>query len=177
MEDAKSIVERYTPYAYTVAFRLTGKRAEAWDLTQNAMVRVLRRFSTYDPSYKVEQWLHRIVRNLYIDALRQTARRKEDPLELDADDERRSHADTLADPSPAPDEAAERRNSRNAVQKALDTLPPELRMAVTLVDIKGCSYEEAAKILEIPASTLGVRVFRGRKLLKKRLAPFMEGKA
>jgi len=176
VENAKNIIERYTPHAYAVAFRLTGNRAEAWDLVQNAMLRVMKSFSTYDPTYKVEQWLHRIVRNLYIDRLRQIKRRKEDALERSPDDERMSPADKLEDTGPTPEETADSKDRQAAVREALEALPVETRMAVALVDLEGYSYEEAAKMLEIPASTLGVRVFRGRKLLKERLKPYMEGK-
>ena len=50
----------------------------------------------------------------------------------------------------------------------------EWRMAVALVDLEGYSYEEAAGVLELPASTLGVYVFRGRKALRKKLAHLAE---
>jgi RNA polymerase sigma-70 factor (ECF subfamily) len=175
--DAKEIVERYTPYAYTMAYRLTGDRAEAWDLTQNAMLRVMRSFSTYDPKYKVEQWLYRIVKNLFIDRKRQIKRKHETPLERDTrgDDERLSPVDTLVDSAPTPEQSADREDRQRAVREALLTLPDEMKMAITLVDIEGFSYEEAARILEVPTSTLGVRVYRGRKLLKERLKTFMEG--
>ncbi|MFH2202626.1 MAG: sigma-70 family RNA polymerase sigma factor [Elusimicrobiota bacterium] len=176
MEQAKEIVERYTPYAYSVAFHLTGNQAAAGDLVQNAMLRVLKSFHTYDPSYKVEQWLYRIIRNLFIDRLRQEKRRKEDPLERGPEEERRSYAETLVDPGPTPEDAMERRDQQEAVRNAMKTLPPEMRVAVALVDLEGYAYDEAAKILEIPASTLGVRVFRGRKLLRKNLASFIKGR-
>ena len=175
MQEAKKIVELYTPFAYSVAFRLTGNQAAAGDLVQNAMLRVLKSFGTYDPTYKVEQWLYRIIRNLFIDRLRKEKRRREDPLERGADEERLSHAETLVDPSPTPEQTLERSSKREAVQRALMDLPVEMRIAVTLVDLEGCSYEDAARMLEIPASTLGVRVFRGRKMLKKGLKDFMEG--
>ena len=53
-------------------------------------------------------------------------------------------------------------------------LPVEWRMAVALVDLEGYSYEEAARVLEIPPSTLGVHVFRGRKKLKQTLSHLVE---
>ncbi|PCI39200.1 MAG: RNA polymerase sigma factor SigE [Elusimicrobia bacterium] len=179
MIDAKQIVEQYTPFAYTMAFRLTGNQAEAWDLTQNAMLRVMRSFSTYDPKYKVEQWLYRIVKNLFIDRKRQIKRKKEAMLERDPRDggERLAPVDTLVDTAATPEQTADREDRRDAVQAALMTLPDEMKVALTLVDIEGFSYEEAGRILEIPSSTLGVRVYRGRKLMKERLKPFMEGQA
>ena len=177
MEDARRIVEQYTPQAYEIAFRLTGNRSAAWDLVQNAMLRVLKSYSTYDPTYKVEQWLYRIIRNLFIDRLRLEARRREESLDTPLEEGGRTHADTLMDPAPTPDAVLDRESDRDAVQQALNTLPAEHRMAVILVDMEGYSYEEAAKMLGLPASTLGVHVFRGRNALRKKLLGLKEGKA
>lgn len=175
MDDAKRIVELYTPRAYAIALRLTGNRSEAWDLVQNAMIRVLKSYETsFDPSYKVEQWLYRILRNLYIDRLRWESRRRESPLEEPGQD-RSSPADTLAEAADGPEQALDRESDREAVRSALGELPVELRMAVILVDLEGCSYEEAAAALEIPVSTLGVHVFRGRRLLRDKLAGLLGG--
>ncbi|MBI3298729.1 MAG: sigma-70 family RNA polymerase sigma factor [Elusimicrobia bacterium] len=178
MDDAKTTVERYTPHAYALAFRLTGNQADAWDLAQNAMLRVLRSYSTYDPSYTMEQWLSRIVRNLFIDQKRSEQRRRESPLESgDADDERLAHADTLPDPSAGPERESDKTDEAAVVRRAVAALPVEMSMAVSLVDIQGQSYEEASKALEIPISTLGVRVYRGRKLLRAALKGYWEGRA
>ena len=174
MDEARKVVERYSGQAYAIAFRLTGNSSDAWDLVQNAMLRVLKCYGSYDPSYKIEQWLSRIIRNLYIDRRRAEGRRREDSLERAPDEERLAPADTLVDPDPGPQASAERRDEADAVQAALGELPLELRAAVSLVDLEGYSYEEAAKALEIPASTLGVHVFRGRKLLKEKLAPLLK---
>lgn len=176
--DAKSIVERYTPTAYAIAFRITGNQADAWDLTQNAMLRVLRSYGTYDPSYTMEQWLSRIVRNLFIDRVRAEGRRRESPLEdKGPDGERLSRAESLAEDGPGPEAQAQRDDESAVVRRAVADLPPELGMPVSLVDIQGLSYDEAAKALELPISTLGVRVFRGRKMLRERLKDYWEGKA
>ena len=178
VDSAKAIVERYTPHAYALAFRLTGNQADAWDLAQNAMLRVLRSYSTYDPSYSMEQWLSRIVRNLFIDKKRSDTRRRESPLESGGeDDDRLFPADTLADPSDGPEQGAAKDDEAAVVRAAVAALPEETAVAVTLVDIEGRSYEEAARMLEIPVSTLGVRVFRGRKTLKERLKGYWEGRA
>jgi RNA polymerase sigma-70 factor, ECF subfamily len=174
VDQARKIVETYTPQAYAIAFRLTGNQQEAWDLVQNAMLRVLRSYGTFDSSCKLEPWLYAIVRNLYLDRLRMEARRKEDPLDEPPAEGALAHADRLVDPSPGPDEMLGREGDRDAVQQALSELPLELRLAVILVDLEGCSYEEAAKMLDLPVSTLGVRVFRARKALKAKLKSRME---
>ncbi|MBI3549172.1 MAG: RNA polymerase sigma factor [Elusimicrobia bacterium] len=177
MEDINRIVELYSPKAFAIAFRLTGNRAEAWDLVQNAMLRVMRSYSTYDPSYSVDQWLNRIVRNLYIDQLRASSRRKEDSLDEAPSEDSRTLSETIADEEPGPERMLEKAATRDIVQSALESLPVELRMAVILVDMEGYAYDEAAAVLEIPASTLGVHVFRGRKLLRAALGgQFQEGR-
>lgn len=176
MNDVKGFIEKYTPNAYAIAFRLTGDRGAAWDLVQNAMLRVLKSHERYDPAYQPEQWLHEILRNLFIDRLRMEARRKETPLDADPELGGLGPSDTLVDPEPGPEETLARQGDRDAVQAALAQLPVEWRMAVALVDLEGYSYEDAARVLELPASTLGVYVFRGRKRLKQKLAHLMEEK-
>lgn len=167
--DIDSLVAQCTPKAYAIAYRLCGRRQDAWDLVQNAMVRVLKNHHRYDAAYSVEQWLHQIVRNLYIDRLRREGRRREDPLDAEPREGSRSLSETLADDAPVPEQALEGAERAEAVQSALAGLPVDWRMAVALVDLEGYTYDEAARILEIPASTLGVHVFRGRKRLRKSL--------
>lgn len=169
MDTARDMVERYTPTAYRMAFHLTGNAQDAADLVQNAMLRVLRSYGTYDPAYKFEQWLYRILKNLYIDRLRLAARRREDSIDSTYEEGGRVPSASLVDPAPTPDQVLDREADREAVRTAVMQLPLESRMAVALVDLENFSYEEAAKMLEIPVSTLGVRVHRGRKRLRKLL--------
>lgn len=175
MESARTIIETYTPRAFEIAYRLTGNRNAAWDLVQNAMVKVMKNIGSYDASYKVEQWLYGILRNLYVDGLRLEARRREVSIDEEREESGFSLHDRLVDPSPTPDQVLDREDRRDAVQLALNELPPDVRMAVVLVDLEGMSYEDAARVLDCPPSTLGVRLFRARKRLKERLKPLMEG--
>jgi RNA polymerase sigma-70 factor (ECF subfamily) len=169
VEDVERVVSEFTPRAYAVGLRLTGNPQEAWDLTQNAMLKVLKNHEQFDPAYSVEQWLYQIIRHLYIDRLRQEGRRKESSLDAEPRDEGLSLAETLAGSDAEPSAELARRESADAVQAALARLPLEQRMAVALVDLEGYSYEQAAEILDMPASTLGVYVFRGRKSLREKL--------
>ncbi len=174
VDSARRIIEQHTPKAFEIAYRMTGDRSAAWDLVQSAMVKVLGKFDTYDANYKVEQWLYGILRHLYVDSLRLAGRRREVALDEPVGESGLSLHDKLVDPSPRPDEILDREVGRDEVQAALNELPPDLRMAVVLVDMEGMSYEDAARALDCPPSTLGVRVFRARKRLKERLGPSME---
>ena len=58
------------------------------------------------------------------------------------------------------------------VQRALDDLPPDYRMAVLLADLEGFSYKEIADILELPLGTVMSRLYRGRKLLESAMLTY-----
>ena len=60
---------------------------------------------------------------------------------------------------------------RDAIDKALASLPEELRVAVTLRDVQGLDYREIASVLGVPIGTVESRIFRGRQRLKPLLEP------
>ncbi|MDO9455666.1 RNA polymerase sigma factor SigE [Nocardioides sp.] len=156
------IVERHSDRVYRLAYRLTGNRPDAEDLTQEVFVRVFRSLSSYTPG-TFEGWLHRITTNLFLDQARRKQRIRFDALS----DER---ADRLSSPSPAPDTAYADRTFDDDVERALATLPPDFRVAVVLCDVEGLTYEEIAGILGAKLGTVRSRIHRGRAMLRTALA-------
>ena len=77
----EALVKRTERKAYTIAYRLTGNRDDAQDLTQEACLRAYRSFDKYNRSLPFENWFLRILSNLFIDVLRR--RPKQKPLSLD----------------------------------------------------------------------------------------------
>src|SRR5690349_8513914 len=73
------LVEQHSARVYRLAYRLTGNRADAEDLTQEVFVRVFRSLGTYTPG-TLEGWLHRITTNLFLDQARRRARIRFDAL-------------------------------------------------------------------------------------------------
>src|SRR3954466_8326018 len=123
------IVERHSDRVYRLAYRLTGNRHDAEDLTQEVFVRVFRSLSTYTPG-TFEGWLPRIPTNLFLDQARRKQRIRFDALS----DER---ADRLTSASPRPDTAYAVRTFDDDIESALATLPPDFRAAVVLCDVEG----------------------------------------
>ncbi|QZY28460.1 RNA polymerase sigma factor SigE [Nocardioides coralli] len=156
------IVERHSDRVYRLAWRLTGNRHDAEDLTQEVFVRVFRSLDTYTPG-TFEGWLHRITTNLFLDQARRRQRIRFDALT----DER---ASTLRSASPAPDTALADRMFDDDVEGALATLPPDFRAAVVLCDVEGLSYEEIADILGAKLGTVRSRIHRGRAMLRRALS-------
>ena len=156
------IVDQHSDRVYRLAYRLTGNRHDAEDLTQEVFVRVFRSLSTYTPG-TFEGWLHRITTNLFLDQARRKQR-----IRFDAMTEER--ADRLTSPSPSPDAAYADLRFDDDVERALATLPPDFRAAVVLCDVEGLSYEEIAEILGAKLGTVRSRIHRGRALLRRALA-------
>jgi RNA polymerase sigma-70 factor (ECF subfamily) len=159
----EEVVREHSARVYRLAYRLTGNRADAEDLTQEVFLRVFRSLHDYVPG-TFEGWLHRITTNLFLDQTRRRARLRIDPLG--------EHVDLLAASaeSGSPERRFEHDNLDIDVQAALGALPPAFRAAVVLRDIEGLSYEEIATTLGISMGTVRSRIHRARVQLRALLA-------
>lgn len=155
------VVRTHSARVYRLAYRLSGNKHDAEDLTQEVFVRVFRSLSSYSPG-TFEGWLHRITTNLFLDMVRRRQRIRFDPLSGDA-------AEWLQGREPAPPAVYDERHLDTDVQSALDELAPEFRAAVVLCDIEGLSYEEIAATLNVKLGTIRSRIHRGRAQLREAL--------
>jgi RNA polymerase sigma-70 factor (ECF subfamily) len=158
----EEVVRTHSARVYRLAYRLTGDRHDAEDLTQEVFVRVFRSLSTYAPG-TFEGWLHRITTNLFLDQARRKSRIRFEGLAEDA-------AERLPGREPTPAQAYFDRHLDGDIEAALAALPPEFRAAVVLCDIEGLSYEEIAATLGVKLGTVRSRIHRGRGQLRAALA-------
>ncbi len=158
----EDVVTAHSGRVYRLAYRLTGNRHDAEDLTQEVFVRVFRSLSAYTPG-AFEGWLHRITTNLFLDQVRRRKRIRFDGLPDDA-------ADRIAGREPTPAEAYDATHFDDDVQRALDALAPDFRAAVVLADIEGLTYEEIAATLGVKLGTVRSRIHRGRSQLRAALS-------
>jgi RNA polymerase sigma-70 factor (ECF subfamily) len=154
----EEVARTHGRFLYNVAYRLTGKDDDAYDLVQEALLRVRKGLETYQPG-SMEGWLSRIVTNVFLDEVRRKRRR---PVEVLPEDPER-----LLPSSPGADEATD--NLSDDVQAALRRLPEDFRTAVVLCDVVGLSYEEIAEAMSVPVGTVRSRIHRGRRLLREAL--------
>ncbi len=158
----EQVVLTHSARVYRLAYRLTGNRYDAEDLTQEVFVRVFRSLSQYTPG-TFEGWLHRITTNLFLDQMRRKQRIRFDALGEDA-------ADRLPGRESSPQDHHDDWSFDGDIEAALDALSPEFRAAVVLCDIEGLSYEEVAEALGIKIGTVRSRIHRGRAALREALA-------
>ncbi len=156
------IVTQHSARVFGLAYRLTGNRVDAEDLTQEVFVRVFRSLHTYRPG-TMEGWLHRITTNLFLDQARRKQRIRFDNLSEEAES-------SLPSPGPCPGQAHLDQHFDADIESALSSLSPEFRVAVVLCDIEGLSYEEISKVLGLKLGTVRSRIHRGRAQLRTALA-------
>lgn len=156
------IVQNHTAKVFRLAYRLTGNRYDAEDLTQETFVRVFRSLHTFTPG-TIDGWLHRITTNLFLDQARRRNRIRFDAFAEDAETR-------LPGRDPGPERVFEYNNLDLDIQRALDELAPEFRAAVVLCDLEGLSYEEVAAALGVKLGTVRSRIHRGRSQLRVKLS-------
>jgi RNA polymerase sigma-70 factor (ECF subfamily) len=154
------VVRAHSPRVYRLAYRLTGNRHDAEDLTQDVFVRVFRSLADYTPG-TFEGWLHRITTNLFLDRVRRKQRIRFEALPEDSE--------RIVGREPTPDQVYDDSHFDDDVQAALDALSPDFRAAVVLCDIEGLSYEEIAATLGVKLGTVRSRIHRGRSQLRDAL--------
>ena len=156
----EQVASDYGRVIYNFAYRLTGNRDDASDLSQEVLLRVRRGLAGYQPG-SFEGWLWRITRNAFLDEVRRKQRRPTSELP----DEDRSTIST----APAPEDVLAETRLGSDVQEALLQLPYEFREAVVMCDVVGLTYQEIAEAAEVPVGTVRSRIHRGRLMLRDAL--------
>jgi RNA polymerase sigma-70 factor (ECF subfamily) len=137
----EAIVARHWDDAYRIAFGILGDSHMAEDVTQDAMVSMLRALGRFDSRRKFAPWLQKIVANRALDAVRARDRRAQVPR--------------LVSPS------VSERGSDPGLMEALDSLPPDQRAVVVLRHVGGYGTNEIARMLGVRRGTVGSRLRRG----------------
>lgn len=161
---------------YNFALRLTTDEDDAHDLVQDTCMRAFRFIGSFEPGTYAKAWLFRILKNNFINDYRKKSR---GPSKVEFEWVEQSFAGD-EDPEPAfqADLKAETVNEMlgDEITTAIQALPVDFRMIIILCDLEEFSYEEMAKILNIPIGTVRSRLHRARALLKETLASYAEKK-
>ncbi|MBI3552603.1 MAG: RNA polymerase sigma factor [Elusimicrobia bacterium] len=150
------------------AYELAGDSEEAKELVQAASYRVLRYWESYDPVRSFQSWYLTIVKNLFKDTRRRASRERmlslDAPLNMDGS---LSLGDTLGDGQVGIPEQMERREGVTAVRRTLKSLKKDYLAVVTLCDIEGMRYQDAARKLGLNVGTVRSRLCRARAALRR----------
>jgi RNA polymerase sigma-70 factor (ECF subfamily) len=173
------LVQRYHKQAYNIAYRMTGNHADAEDLTQEAFVRAFRFFGNYRRDWPFDNWLYKIMSNLFVDDLRRKPKARLQSLDqpLDMGGRHEEVFLEIPDAGANPERMVMSQELDEHIQRALSSLAPDFRMTVILADIEGLSYEEISNTMGCSLGTVRSRLHRGRKMLRQKIALFQREEA
>lgn len=158
---------------YGTAVRLTKNDKDAEDLVQDTYLKAFNYFHQFQKGTNCRAWLFKILTNTFINNYRRRVKEREI---LDrAEEGELSHAFFTRESMQrftTPDRGVVTVGLSDDVQSALDELPKDFRMVVELADLQDFSYKEIASIMDTPIGTVMSRLFRGRRLLRKKLFDF-----
>jgi RNA polymerase sigma-70 factor (ECF subfamily) len=165
----RELVRRYERPVFSLLYRMVRDRGLAEDLAQETFIKVLNAIASYNPQYKFSSWIFKIANNAAIDHLR---RRELDTLSLDGSphattpDEMSATALQLGDRGETPLQELEARELGGAIEHAIARLRPEYRACILLRHVEGHSYEDIARMLELPLGTVKTYIHRARNELR-----------
>lgn len=149
------LVEAYQERVYRTAYTFVQHREDAQDLTQEVFLRTVRAIDSLDSSRPLWPWLRRVTTNLALTYLKQ----RKGHLSL-------GELPEAALPTSGPSEPSW---TRVDLQRAMAELPPLWRMVLTLRHQEDLTYDEIARLLELPVGTVKTYLFRARRALRARL--------
>jgi RNA polymerase sigma-70 factor (ECF subfamily) len=167
------LVRKYQHKVAKLISRYLSDRAEVEDITQEVFIKAYRGLGAFRGDSAFYTWLYRIAVNTAKNYLESQGRR---PPSADIEIE---GAELLEGVNGLRDLGTPERNLltdeiADTVNRVIGGLPADLRMAITLRDLDGLSYEEIAHVMECPIGTVRSRIFRAREAIDKELRPLLE---
>ncbi len=156
------LVQRHKKLAYRLALGLVGNKDDAYDISQEAFIRVYRSAKTYDSSKPFLPWFYAIVANLSRSWLRRRSVMARRTVDLD-------DVSYLLATDSTPELEFARKELVSKLRDALMRLDFKDREIITLQHFRGMSYDEIAKMLDIPRGTVMSRLYYARKKLAKEM--------
>jgi RNA polymerase sigma-70 factor (ECF subfamily) len=161
----EALVSRYHRIVFAIAFRMTGNRAEAEDVSQEVFLRVYRSLRQFDASLPFAPWIRRIAGNAALNHLRRRGlERRHAAPESD-----QGQIPDLPDAAADPEERVARAEEAGRLERALAALPENQRLAVTLKYVEGLTAEEIAQAMGAPRNTVKTWLLRARERLREEL--------
>ncbi|WBO83537.1 sigma-70 family RNA polymerase sigma factor [Hymenobacter yonginensis] len=163
---------------YNFAFRLTLDEDDANDLVQETYLKAYRFFEYFEQGTNAKAWLFRILKNSFINDFRKKSKQ---PAKVDYSEiEGYYNSEDVESDSDAGGTSSDMRQQAvrdligDEVASALNSLPVDFRTVIILCDLEGFTYEEMAKVLDIPIGTVRSRLHRARNFLKDKLEKYAQ---
>jgi len=166
--DFSDVFREYQHPIYNYLLRMTQNKIFAEELTQETFIRVHRSLPSFRGEASISTWIYRIATNISLDHFKRSATRQDsqavslDEIELEGE--------WVADrSSTSPEQLAAQSEMSECVQSFIHRLSPSYRAVLVLHDLQGLKNREISDVLDIPLSTVKIRLHRARNKLRESL--------
>ncbi|WP_299794097.1 RNA polymerase sigma factor RpoE [uncultured Shewanella sp.] len=167
------LVQKYQNKVMSLISRYVRNQADVADVAQEAFIKAYRALPNFRGESAFYTWLYRIAVNTAKNHLVAQGRRAP-ANDIDAEEaEFYDGSDALKEVA-SPERLMMSDEIQKVVFDTLDTLPEELKMAISLRELDGMSYEEIANVMDCPVGTVRSRIFRAREAIDRKLQPLLE---
>ena len=166
------LVEKYQHRILNLVGRYVSDRTARQDVAQEAFIKAWRNIRSFRGDSQFYTWMFRIAVNTAMNYLAAARRRPEHTLPPDENGE--ANMDDMQIDLDTPEGEVEAEEIAAIVNEVISELSEELRVAITLRELEGMSYEQIAYIMKCPVGTVRSRIFRAREAIDERLRPILE---
>ena len=166
------LVKRYQHKVIGLIGRYVQDQAEALDVAQETFIKAYKALDSFRGESAFYTWLYRIAANTAKNYL-VTRSRRPPGTDVDIDDVLQAESESELREIETPENNLYRDELFSVMASTLEALPEELRVALTLRELEGMSYEEIAEVMDCPIGTVRSRIFRARDAIDKELKPLL----
>lgn len=169
LEAFTKLVSKYQNDLFSLVLRILGREDDAWDTVQETFVHLIDHLKNFEGRSTFKTYLFRIGTNLSLNRLR---KRKREPLRLQeetSEEGKFSHPEFIAPWRENPEVLAQEKETREILERSLNSLEEKYRIVFLLRDIEELSTEEVAEILDLSPANVKVRLHRARLFLREQL--------
>ena len=167
------LVRKYQHRIVGLIGRYIADWSECQDVAQETFLRAYRALANFRGDAQFYTWLHRIAVNTAKNHL-VSQKRRPPTDDIDVEDAEQYASGLRLRDNDTPERELMRQQLEQTVMRAVEALPEELRVAITLREVDGLSYEEIAKKMDCPIGTVRSRIFRAREAIDQEMRPLME---
>ena len=162
------LILKYQHKIISIVGRYLGDRNDVQDVSQETFIKAYRAIPNFRGESAFYTWLYRIAINTAKNHLVSKSRRPPN-IDIDIDDgEFQDNSAVLRD-NKSTEASLATKQMEEVIFRAIENLPPELRVAVTLREFEGLSYEEIARMMDCPVGTVRSRIFRARESIEQKI--------
>ncbi len=166
-----ALMDRHQEGLFRFVFRHIPNEADALELTTEVFARAYFNIGKFRPTAKFVTWLYHIALNVCRDHSRSRAYRYSlKTVSADAPGQESEEPAQLSSTGRGPDQETEGREELDALERAIQELPEDVRLPLVLTALEGHSQAETAELLGITQKAVGMRVYRARKLLLEKMS-------